>query len=204
MVPRYVLIDTMSSNALPTRERILGATWSLLEGGGSKVRMADIAAAAKISRQALYLHFPTRAELLIAATRHVDEVKDVDARLAASRSAPTGRARLAAFIAAWGGYIPEIHGVGRALMAMQGTDAEAASAWSDRMRAVRHGCAAAVDALQRDGDLAPSFTPETATDFLSMLVSVPNWEHLVLDCGWPQERYVASITRTAEDALIAV
>ena len=137
----------MSRKNPNTRTRILDAAWTLLESGAARgVRMSDIAKAAGISRQALYLHFPSRAELLVATTRHVDEVKDVDARLAESRAA-TGPARLDAFIAAWGGYIPEVQGVLRALAAVMETDAEARAAYDDRMAAVRHGCAAAVAAL---------------------------------------------------------
>ena len=83
----------------------------------------------------------------MAVTRHLDEEKDIDARLAKSRTADTGTAWLAAFIAVWGNYIPETLGVARALMAMADSDAEARAAWDDRMAAVRQGCAAAVAAL---------------------------------------------------------
>ena len=51
----------MSSENLETREKIMRATWKLLEeSGGSGVRMSDIAKAAGISRQAVYLHFLTQ------------------------------------------------------------------------------------------------------------------------------------------------
>ena len=69
----------MSRDSSDTRVRILNCTWNLLESRDKKVRMSDIAKAVGISRQALYLHFPTRAELLISTTRHIDSVKDVDA-----------------------------------------------------------------------------------------------------------------------------
>lgn len=165
--------------------------------------MSDIAKAAGISRQALYLHFPTRAELLVATTRHIDSVKNVDARLAESRAASSGRERLLAFISAWGGYIPEIYGMSVALRAMRADDAEAAAAWEDRMQAVRHGCAAAVRALVADGALGPDLTEEVATDLLWALLSVENWEQLVRDCGWSQDDYETRISRLAEAALLA-
>ena len=76
----------MSSENPSTRTRILDTAWRLLEDG-APVRMSDIAKAVGISRQALYLHFPSRAELLIAVTRHLDDVHDVDARMAATRAA---------------------------------------------------------------------------------------------------------------------
>jgi AcrR family transcriptional regulator len=194
----------MSSEKIPTRDRILDAAWLLLEeSGGGEVRLADIAAKAGVSRQALYLHFPNRAELLIATTRYIDQKKDTDARLQASRIAANGVDRLNAFIAAWGGYIPEIYGVARALMAMQNTDAEARAAWSDRMVALREGCAAAISALKRDGTLAEGMSAKAATDLLWTLLSVRNWEHLVQDCGWSQDRYIRTMQETAAKIFVA-
>jgi AcrR family transcriptional regulator len=76
----------MSSEKISTKTRILDTTWKLLEARDKNTRMSDIAKAVGISRQALYLHFPTRAALLIATTRHVDYVKNVDSRLEASRA----------------------------------------------------------------------------------------------------------------------
>lgn len=193
----------MSSEKNPTRVRILNAAWSLLEaGGGQEVRMSDIAKAAKVSRQAVYLHFPNRAELLIATTRHLDTVHNVDAMLAESRAAATGDARLTAWIAAWGNYIPKIYGVAKALMAMQATDEEARAAWNDRMQAVRDGCAAAVAALSRDGCLTPEMSEQEATDLLWALLSVRTWEILRHDCAWSQARYIAHVTRVAQRALV--
>lgn len=165
--------------------------------------MSDIAAEAGVSRQAVYGHFPTRADLLTATARYLDEVKNVDARLAASRNAARGVDRLAAFVEAWGDYIPEIYGVGRAFMAMYDSDSEAAAAWDDRMQAVRHGCQAAVDALKRDGDLTPDYSARQATDVLWTLLSVENWERLRNDCGWSQKRYVETMKAIAFSALVA-
>lgn len=193
----------MSSEKPTTRTRILEAAWRLLEAGQAEgVRMADIAREAGISRQAVYLHFPTRAELLVATTRYLDEVKDVDKRLAASRSATTGVERLSAFIEAWGNYIPEIYGMAKALLAMENTDEEAAAAWSDRMQAVRQGCEAAVRALARDSTLTPDRSVEEATDLLWTLLSVRNWEQLVQDCGWSQGQYLETMQELARRSLV--
>ena len=103
----------MSSKNTPTRTKILQASLELLEAGqGAEVRMSDIAKRAGISRQALYLHFATRTELLVETTLFVDDLKGADKRLAPSRAAKTGIERLEAFVEAWGGYMPEIYGVG--------------------------------------------------------------------------------------------
>ncbi len=186
-----------------TRSRILDSAWKLLAGkGAGAVRMSDIAKQTGISRQAVYLHFPSRAELLVATTRHIDQVKNVDERLAASRSARSGIERLDAYIAAWGNYIPEIHGVARALIALQDQDEDARAAWTDRMNAVRHGCAAAVAALSRDNQLSAELSEREATDLLCSLLSVESWEQLRQLCGWSQARYVELMQRTARRALL--
>lgn len=193
----------MSSGNPATRINILTAAWKLLEAAqGREVRMTDIAKEARVSRQALYLHFPTRADLLVATTRHIDDVKKVDARLVPSRSAKTGTERLDAFIEAWGNYIPEIYGVGKALMMMRDKDEAAKLAWDDRMQAVRHGCRAAVDALERDSRLPPEHSAAHATDILWTLLSVRAWEHLTIDCGWTQQLYIEKTKALARRILV--
>lgn len=193
----------MSSGNPETREKILRAAWTLLEAAeGREVRMSDIAKAAGVSRQALYLHFPKRSDLLVATTRYIDDVKDVDTRLAASRSAKTGIERLAAFVDAWGNYIPEIYGAGKALMIMGDRESDARMAWDDRMRAVRDGCHAAVNALHRDGRLAAEHSVEQATDILWTLLSVRNWEQLTIDCGWSQVLYIEKTKSLARRLLV--
>lgn len=194
----------MSSDNLSTRERILNATRTLLEANqGTGVRMSDIAKMSGVSRQAVYLHFPTRTDLLIATTRHLDEINNVDAILVESRTAETGEVRLNAFIDAWGNYIPRIYGIAKALMAMSDTDDAADAAWRERTHAVRHGCAAAVRALHRDGRLSADLTPDQATDILWTLLSVRNWEQLTAECGLSQDAYIETMKRMAQKTLLS-
>jgi len=193
----------MSRTELDTRVRILQAAIDLLEAGDSHgVRMSDIAKRAGISRQAVYLHFATRAALLIAATRYVEDQKDTEARLRASRTATSGVERLDAYVEAWGNFIPEVHGVARALLAMKDTDAAAAEAWDNRMQAMREGCAAAIAALARDGMLTTEYGTEQAVDLLWTLLSVRNWEQLTIDCGWPQARYISTLKALARRTFV--
>ncbi len=193
----------MSSKTIETRTRILDATVRMLEKhAGRGVRMGDIAKAAGISRQAVYLHFASRAELLVAATRYLDDVLDVDARLAPSRAAKSGVERLALYIECWGHYIPEIYGVAKALLLAQDTDEAAAAAWRDRMLAMRDGCRAAIDALHSDGTLASEWTPKIATDALWTMLLVPNWENLTVECGWSTQQYVRWMKTVADRSFV--
>ena len=192
----------MSSDQKSTRDRILSATLKLLEAG-EKTRMSDIARAAGISRQALYLHFETRADLLIATTQYLDEINNSDSLLAESRAAETGAARLDAYIEAWGGYIPLVYPVAKPIMQMAATDDAAKAAWDGRMEAMRQGCAAAVEALARDGRLRSEFDVENATDILWAQLSVQTWEALTQARGWSQDDYIARQKLIARRLLVA-
>ncbi|MCF6197466.1 MAG: TetR/AcrR family transcriptional regulator [Emcibacter sp.] len=193
----------MSSKNLNTRDRILKASWDLLvTEQGCDTRMSDIARRAGVSRQALYLHFKSRAEMLFATVLYIDDQKGAAARLEICRAAKTGLERLEVFIDAWGNYIPEIYGVAKALLAARESDPAAAEAWDDRMRAIRAECEAAVTALCQDGTLSPDFTIERATDTLWMLLSVRNWEQLTQDCGWSQNDYIKNMHYNAQALLV--
>lgn len=160
------------------------------ERGGQGVRMRDVADVAGISRQAVYDHFGSRAELMVATARHGDEVRGLEERLVRYRAATGGVVRLEAFIEFWGNYIPEIHGIARALFAARDSDAAVAAAWDDRMRVVQEACRDIVGRLQGDGMLASGWSLEEAGDLLWTMLSIGNWENLTIERGWPVSLYV--------------
>lgn len=193
----------MSSKNTDTRTRILKSCLHLLEKNPhSGVRMTDIAKGAGISRQAVYLHFSTRTDLLVATTLYVDDLKGAQERLTASRQAATGTERLETYIDAWGHYIPEIYGIAKALIAMGDTDEEAKKAWGKRMQDMREGCEAAVDLLASDNRLAGEHSREQATDILWTLLSVRNWEQLTIECNWSQNQYIETMKVMARQLLV--
>lgn len=193
----------MSSNDVETRTRILEASVRLLEERrGRSVRMGDIAKAAGISRQAVYLHFASRAELLEATTLYLDEILGLEQRLARSRAADSGTERLDSYIEFWGNYIPEIYGVAKALLVAQDTDEAAAAAWNERMLAMRDGCRAAIEALKSDGNLAEEWNIRKATDFLWTMLSVRNWEQLTHECGWSSRQYIRWMQAVARRSFV--
>ena len=187
-----------------TRTRILATTWRLLVDGqrGQIARMGDIAKAAGLSRQALYLHFGSRTELLVATTRYGDEVLGLPERLRRYEAATAGVDVLDAFIEFWGRYIPEIYGIARALLAARETDEAAAAAWDDRMAAVRDGCRNAIEALERDGRLAPLWSRDTAIDLLWTMLSVRGWEQLTIERGWTTDEYVGRMRAMARRTFV--
>lgn len=193
----------MSSGESETRKRILEATWKLLEARqGQGVRMRDIADAAGLSRQALYLHFGSRTELMVATTRYLDGVLGLEGRLARYNAATTGVEILEAFIEFWGNYIPEIFGMAKALLAVLDQDEAARAAWDDRMSSVRDGWRNAVEGLERDGMLVAGWSRETAIDWLWTMMSVRGWEQLTVVCGWSREEYVVRMQGVARRVLV--
>jgi AcrR family transcriptional regulator len=169
---------------------------------GQDVRMRDVAGAAGVSRQAVYDHFGSRADLMVATVRHGDEVLGLDGRLRHYRAATGGTERLEAFVEFWGNYVPEIHGIARALLAARETDEAVAAAWDDRMGVVYEACRDIVERLHRDETLAPGWSLEEAADVLWTMLSIRSWESLVLERGWPVSRYVGRMQELARRAFV--
>ena len=164
--------------------------------------MGDIAKAAGISRQALYLHFASRADLLVATTHYLDEVRGLHERNRRWRVASAGLELLETYIEFWGHYIPEIYGLGKALLAVRDTDEAAATAWDDRMTSLKKGCRRTVEALYQDGMLAAEWTCDEATDVFWALLSVRNWEQFIIECGWSTEQYIERMKILVKRALV--
>jgi len=192
----------MSSEQTDTRTRILETTWQLLEQQqGQGVKMSDIARDVGISRQAVYLHFPTRTELLIATMDYVDEVKGLDKQLAQLQGAENGTDMLGALVKTWGNYIPEIYGMAKAMLQSKDSDEAMAAAWDNGMQCLLDICQQTVKRIKRDGQLHPDWSAAKATEFLWTLLSVANWEHLTKDCGWSQKAYVQHMQQATKQLL---
>lgn len=174
----------------------------MVERSGRGVRMRDVAEAAGVSRQAVYLHFSSRADLMVATARYGDEVRRLDERLRRYRVATTGVERLEAYVEFWGNYIPEIHGIARAMLAARETDEAIAAAWDDRMGVVREACGDIIGRLHRDGTLAPGWSLDEAADLLWTMLSIRNWESLTIERGWSTGRYVRRMQELVRRAFV--
>ena len=174
----------------------------MVERNGQGVRMRDVADAAGVSRQAVYDHFGSRAELMVATARYGDEVRGLEGRLGRYRAAERGVDRLGAFIEFWGNYIPEIYGIARAMLAARDTDEAVAAAWDDRMAVVQEACRDIVGRLRRDGMLAPGWSKEEAGDLLWAMLSIGNWENLTLERSWSVDQYVEKMQALAKRAFV--
>ena len=179
-----------------TRARILDTAWKLVqERGVGAVTVADIAAAAGVSRQLVYVHFENRAGLLVAMARRHDVRSGFAGRVAeAAELAPV--AALERLLREWFAYLPEILPVARALEAAAVNGDDGGAAWRDRMGDLREVLAAAVDRIAAEGRLAAGWTPAAATDWVWARAQPSTFSHLVGDRAWPPGDYTERAVRS--------
>ncbi len=180
-----------------TRSRILEAAWALVEERGTAggVTVAEIAAAAGVSRQLVYFHFENRAGLLTEMARHQTVTSGFRERAAATRELPPAEG-LERLLREWCWYVPEILPVARALEAAEITGDEGGAAWRERMESLRAIFRAAVERIAQDGRLAEGWTVETAADWMWARSHLTNWQHLVAERGWAPENYEERTVRS--------
>ena len=172
----------MSSDA-GTRRRILDATLACARARPD-FSMAEVAAAAGVSRQAVYLHFPDRAALLAALRDRLDLADGPQI----VEQAPSARAALTAVLARLAENYPAIWPV---LQAAGTTGA------ASRLPL----CQALVARFRSEGALAPHLSPATAADILYSLTSPALWHELVQTRGWDAARYRTHLAFLAVCAL---
>ena len=172
-----------------TRARILDTAWTLVrQRGVGAVTVADVAAAAGVSRQLVYVHFESRAGLLVAMARRHDVRSGFAGRVAQAAALPPVEA-LERLLRLWFAYVPEILPVARALEAAAVNGDEGGVAWRDRMGDLREVFARAVARVEGEGRLAEGWTVPAAADWVWARAQPATFSHLVVDRGWPADAY---------------
>lgn len=164
--------------------------------------MAGVADAAGVSRQAVYDHFGSKSDLVVAASEHIlDEAR----RRHGLASLPAAASALDALDHAIADYvrtIPSVHGVAVANDLARSSDPAAQAAWANRTRIRRERYQRVFEQLDRDGLLRPEWTVKEAADLLFGLLSVRMYEVLVIEGGWTVERYEQRMRQLVRDALL--
>ena len=192
-------LDTVSSRG--SAERILDAALGLITRRGAGVTMAQIARAARVSRQAVYLHFADRARLMIALARRLDEALGLPKEIQRVREATSGVDMVQAQVSLQARKNSALWAVARAVDAIRRTDAAAERAWQDRLDHRLEGCREIVARLEADGQLRAGLDASVAADLLWTLTSLRTWEDLVLGRRWSPAKYREHVTRLLLEAL---
>jgi len=154
-----------------SRRRILDATFACVTARPD-FSMAEVAAGAGLSRQAVYLHFPDRAALL--ATLRED--LDLPDGLEVVEQAPSARAALTSVLTRLAETYARIWPVLRA-------------AGTSQTQGRLPLCQALVARFRAEGALAPHLSPAAAADILYSLTSPALWHELTQGRGWDATRY---------------
>jgi len=197
---------------LSGKERIIEAALKLIiKRGGVDITMAQIAKAARMSRQAVYLHFADRSALMISLARHTDEKRDLQKEIQHIHSAPSGVESMRRMVALQARSNPLIWPIARMFEAVRHSDAEVERFWQDRLQAQLAECQWIMRRVEKEGDLNRGLPVEVAADLMWTLGSLRMWEDLVLLRGWSGKKYeeylfsvlLRAVTKQRETALAA-
>jgi AcrR family transcriptional regulator len=191
-----------SGPASAAKVRILEAAHTLMQQGSTHASMAEIAQAAGISRQAVYIHFGTREALLSALNQYMAQTCGIADELRRIEEAPNGIDALRMSASFQARLYPKVRAVVRALERAQGDDEAAERVYQAQLRSDLAGCKVTVNRLAREQLLRPGLDVPTATDLLWALTSIPLWEELVLQRGWSAKRYERHVAELLIAALI--
>jgi len=163
---------------------------------GSTARIAGI------SRQGLYLHFKSRTELCIAVARFGDQHYDVDAYLKPVLAATNGRDLLDAVAELHVRHSARVYRIARFIHTRRATDEAMEAAWQDRLAERRAGTRQVAERLKRWGELEPSWTVDTAGDWLAAVATVRVYEDFVLSMGGSVPQLIDITARSYRRSLL--
>lgn len=185
-----------------TRAAVLDAAWQLLEEGGDAT-MGAIAERAGVSRRALYLHFASRGELLLALHEHVDVELDLAASIDPVVAAPDAVTALEEFAAHLARYHPKILAIDLAVSRVRDDDPDVAVLVERGMQVWHECCRSLAQRLADEGRLAEPWTVDTAADLIWSFMFPETLGRLTVERGWSTERYGELLAVVLRRTLVA-
>lgn len=166
--------------------------------------MAEIAAAAGVTRQTLFLAFGNRAGVLVAMARHQDSLGDQVLRMRQIAATGADAAALHAFVDAWLDYLPVVYPVAIQLETASLSDTDANAAWQDRIfsQGVRMGLDRILGQIVAGHGGADDLDPSRLAELCLTLLVPSAWRYLVVERGWTAEAFASSRHRLI-DAILA-
>jgi AcrR family transcriptional regulator len=183
---------------------LLTAARAILEEQGFEaLTMTAVAHRAGVTRRALYMHFPTRAELVAAIYDHVAEVEGLASSLDSVWSAPDAVEALDEWAAHLARYHPRLLAVDRAVQRVSLSDPDAAAHRARVVSGKLANCRRLAQRLYDENRLASSWTVESAADMLFSLISSDVIEALLVDRRWSRARLSRHLALLFRRAFVA-
>ena len=194
-----MLYRVSSSRASQTRTQILDAARVLFEEHGYHgAGLEAVGKKAGVSRQAIYLHFPSKSELLAALHLHIF---DTDVVPAIERhpvtEAMTALEVLDASIAVDVDVVSSVWRIHEALATARRQHPEADETLSQREGERYRELLDIGSRLEREGELPPEVSVGRFADMYWGLMNAGTYRSLVVERGWSLEEYRRSWVRTA-------
>ena len=199
---------TRRERARSTRLRILRAAHELFcDRGYTGTRMTDVAAEAGVAVQTVYFTFHTKAELLQACYERAVLGEDdplpppSQPWYAQMMAATAARDTIRQFVAGNGSIAARVAVLDDVVRsAAHEPDAVAVRARSEQLR--RDGYRDVVRHVAERFGLRDGVDVDTATDIALTLAGHAVYRTLVVDYGWPHDKYVDWLSRTLAQALL--
>ena len=185
-----------------TRARILQATHDLIATRGANVKLSEVAEAAEVSRQALYLHFGDRTGLLVALVDHMDSTLELGPALDRVLAAPTGAELLERAMRLNTEFWTAVAPVAHVLQAGQHDDDALGTAWRDRMQFRHHVFAEMIRTVADRDELADEWAIDDAAATLYAIAHFEPWRELTQHLGWSDDDYVDRMTTVLRRTLL--
>jgi AcrR family transcriptional regulator len=194
----------VSTQKLETHRKILESALRLLtERGYHGVGLEEVARDAGLSRQAVYLHFKSKADLLVATAQYLDSQVGTTELLRPVFEAENAVEAMDRAVEAYAAIEPLIYDAAIMIYVQRGAELAAEDAWQDRMEFRRQNVLRGITALEAEGMLALGWTVEEATDFVWTLLSVHTYEYLVRERKWSIERFIDRLRQVLHAAIVA-
>ncbi len=194
----------MSTKKIETHRKILESAFRLLtERGYHGVGLEEVARDAGLSRQAVYLHFNSKADLLVATAQYLDSQVGTEEFLRPVFEAKDAVQAMDRAVEAYAAIEPLIYDAAIMIYAQRGSEPAAENAWQDRMEFRRQNVLRGITALEAEGMLAQGWNIEEASDFVWSLLSIHTYEYLVRERKWPIDRFIDRLRQVLHAAIVA-
>jgi AcrR family transcriptional regulator len=155
-----------------------------------------------VSRQAVYLHWASKADLLTDLVAWVEEQEDLGGLLEPVWSAETGEQALDRLIDVGAVFEPRIQALAGAMRRAVDLDPMIEALTRDRMVRRYEAMRGVVARIEGEGRLAPGWDVDTAAAFVWALTTPVVFDLLVDQRGWSAEQWAASTKKLLRDAIV--